>query len=249
MGVAGGSAVVQRGIEKTSGSGFHLEGAGLFQKFWASFKGSSYTSIDMVCFYIAVNTESGACTAPPERRGALQAASLVVQVVIWVTAGVGLVLVDSGFVEMQLIINKLTGNRSPLGGPAYSSFSNGTSYLRAVASTIFFVGNLSYLVASLILAILTLHAKLSGHHEATKRRPKGWRCFQRDHPAPLYSGWDVRGRVQHSSTTALALRSPLPTLPCPGRTQPTLHGGDGLVWPWSLLRLLPLGQKDSKPWS
>ena len=36
--------------------------------------------IDMVCFYIAVNTESGACTAPPERRGVLQAASLVVQV-------------------------------------------------------------------------------------------------------------------------------------------------------------------------
>ena len=36
----------------------------------------------MVCFYIAVNTESGACTAPPERRGALQAASLVVQVKI-----------------------------------------------------------------------------------------------------------------------------------------------------------------------
>jgi len=48
---------------------------------WTSFKESSYKKIqikDMVCFYIAVNTESGACTAPPERRGALQAASLVV---------------------------------------------------------------------------------------------------------------------------------------------------------------------------
>ena len=43
-------------------------------------------SIDMVCFYIAVNTESGACTAPPERRGALQAASLVVQVNIEICA-------------------------------------------------------------------------------------------------------------------------------------------------------------------
>ena len=35
---------------------------------------------------------------------------LLTQVVIWVTAVVGLVLVgDSGFVEMQLIVNKLTG--------------------------------------------------------------------------------------------------------------------------------------------
>merc|ERR1712055_1179415 len=144
---------------------------------WSGLLWTSSKSIDMVCFYIAVNTESGACTAPPERRGALQAASLVVQVVIWVTAVVGLVLVgDSGFIEMQLIVNKLTNNRSPLGGPAYSSFSNGTSYLRAVASTIFFVGNLSYLVASLILAILTLHSKLSGRHEATKRRPKVETC-------------------------------------------------------------------------
>jgi len=149
----------------------------------------------MVCFYIAVNTESGACTAPPERRGALQAASLVVQVVIWVTAVVGLVLVgDSGFVEMQLIVNKLTGNRSPLGGPDYSSFSNGTSYLRAVASTIFFVGNLSYLVASLILAILTLHAKLSGLHEATKRRPKVETCCSICSP---YNGLTILHHLEH----------------------------------------------------
>ena len=35
---------------------------------------------------------------------------------------------------------------------------------------------------------------------------------------------------------------------CPGRAQPALHGGDGFVWPWSLLRLFPLGEKDSKPW-
>jgi len=149
----------------------------------------------MVCFYIAVNTESGTCTAPPERRGALQAASLVVQVVIWVTAVVGLVLVgDSGFVEMQLIVNKLTGNRSPLGGPAYSSFSNGTSYLRAVASTIFFVGNLSYLVASLILAILTLHAKLSGRQEATKRRPKVETCCSICSP---YNGLTILHHLEH----------------------------------------------------
>jgi len=149
----------------------------------------------MVCFYIAVNTESGTCTAPPERRGALQAASLVVQVVIWVTAVVGLVLVgDSGFVEMQLIVNKLTGNRSPLGGPAYSSFSNGTSYLRAVASTIFFVGNLSYLVASLILAILVLHAKLSGRQEATKRRPKVETCCSICSP---YNGLTILQHLEH----------------------------------------------------
>ena len=71
---------MQRGIEK------HLGGPWLWSAgagFWACFKGSSEKSIHiivMVCFYIAVNTESGACTAPPERRGALQAASLVVQV-------------------------------------------------------------------------------------------------------------------------------------------------------------------------
>ena len=74
------AAVVHRGIEK------HLGGPWLWSAgagFWACFKGSSEKSIHiivMVCFYIAVNTESGACTAPPERRGALQAASLVVQV-------------------------------------------------------------------------------------------------------------------------------------------------------------------------
>ena len=43
---------------------------------------------------------------------------------------------------------------------------------RAAASIIFFVGNLSYLISSFLLAILTLHAKLTGRHEATKRRPK-----------------------------------------------------------------------------
>ena len=71
------AAVVQKGIEK------HLGGPWLWSSsagFWTSFLGFSYKSTDMVCFYIAVNTESGACTAPPERRGALQAASLVVQV-------------------------------------------------------------------------------------------------------------------------------------------------------------------------
>jgi len=116
-------------------------------------------------------------------------------VVIWVTAVVGLVLVgDSGFVEMQLIVNKLTGNRSPLGGPAYSSFSNGTSYLRAVASTIFFVGNLSYLVASLILAILTLHAKLSGRQEVTKRRPKVETCCSICSP---YNGLTILHHLEH----------------------------------------------------
>jgi len=163
----------------------------------------------MVCFYIAVNTESGACTAPPERRGALQAVSLVVQVVIWVTVVVGLVLVgDSGFVELQLIMNGLTGNRSPLGGPAYSSFSQGTSYLRyllfsassfqntfrAVASMIFFMGNLSYLVASLILAILTLHAKLSGRQEATKKRPKVETCCSICSP---YNGLTILHHLEH----------------------------------------------------
>ena len=35
---------------------------------------------------------------------------ILIQVVIWVTAVVGLVLVgDSGFVELQLILNGLTG--------------------------------------------------------------------------------------------------------------------------------------------
>jgi len=115
----GGTALLQsrRDLQSCSeGSKKHLVGPRLWSAsagFWTSFKGSSSKRtpiIDMVCFYIAVNTESGVCTAPPERRGALQAASFVVQVVIWVTAIVGLVLVgDSGFVEMQLIINKLTG--------------------------------------------------------------------------------------------------------------------------------------------
>ena len=34
----------------------------------------------MVCFYIAVNSESAACTAPPEKRGVLQLVSLLIQV-------------------------------------------------------------------------------------------------------------------------------------------------------------------------
>ena len=94
----------------------------------------------MVCFYIAVNSESAACTAPPEKRGVLQLVSLLiqvgnidpggkycdpgwkyceqaplVQVVIWVTAIVGLVLVsDSGFVELQLILNGLTGKNGKI---------------------------------------------------------------------------------------------------------------------------------------
>jgi len=151
--------------------------------------------LKMVCFYIAVNTESGSCTASPERRGPLQVASLVVQVVIWVTTIVGLVLVgDSGFVELQLILNSLTGNRSPLGGPEYSSFSKGTSYLRAAASIIFFVGNLSYLISSFLLAILTLHAKLTGRHEATKRRPKVETCCSICSP---YNGLTILHHIEH----------------------------------------------------
>jgi len=165
----------------------------------------------MVCFYIAVNTESGACTASPERRGALQAVSLVVQVVIWVTVVVGLVLVgDSGFVELQLIMNGLTGNRSPLGGPAYSSFSQGTSYLRAVASMIFFMGNLSYLVASLILAILTLHAKLSGRQEATKKRPKVETCCSICSP---YNGLTILHHLEHRGGVASNLITLLLCIP------------------------------------
>ena len=35
---------------------------------------------------------------------------------------------------------------------------------------------------------------------------------------------------------------------CPGRAQLALHGGDGLVWSWCLLRLLSLGETDPKPW-
>ena len=46
-----------------------------------------------------------------------------------------------------------------------------------MASIIFFVGNLSYLVASLVLAILTIHTKLTGRQEATKRRPKVEICY------------------------------------------------------------------------
>ena len=35
---------------------------------------------------------------------------------------------------------------------------------------------------------------------------------------------------------------------CPGRTQPALHGGDGLVRARRLLLLLPLGEESSQPW-
>ena len=126
------------------------------------------------------------------------------------TTIVGLVLVgNSGFVELQLILNNLTGEDSK--GFSFFDFSNlcllqgigaplvdrsiqasakelpisGIPSLlfiletkeeektsRAAASIIFFVGNLSYLISSFLLAILTLHAKLTGRHEATKRRPK-----------------------------------------------------------------------------
>ena len=117
------------------------------------------------------------------------------------------------------------------------------------------------------------------------RHPQGWSDLQPDHPVPMYPGRDVWSRVQHSSTTTLALRPPFPPLSCtgartsqrsmirsggahspsplpmrveepdvsyplscPGRAQPALHGWDGFVWPWSLLCLLPLGEKDTKPW-
>ena len=78
------------------------------------------------------------------------------------TATVGLVLVgESVFVELQLIHN---------------GFGNETSVLRVVASMIFFLGNISYLVSSFLLVFLAIHAKLTGKLEATKRRPKIETC-------------------------------------------------------------------------
>ena len=72
-----------------------------------------------------------------------------------------------------------------------SSFQN---TFRAVASMIFFMGNLSYLVASLILAILTLHAKLSGRQEATKKRPKVETCCSICSP---YNGLTILHHLEH----------------------------------------------------
>ena len=65
---------------------------------------------------------------------------------------------------------------------------------RAVAGMIFFMGNLSYLVASLILAILTLHAKLSGRQEATKKRPKVETCCSICSP---YNGLTILHHLEH----------------------------------------------------
>ena len=142
------------------------------------------------------------------------------------TAVVGLVLVgNSGFVELQLILNGLTGEnrnlcsfcrfketeahsvapliQASVKGPltlgisrflVCYSFKIQQIIFRAVASVIFFVGNISYLVASLILAALTLHAKLSGRTEATKRRPKVDTCCSICSP---YSGLTILHHLEH----------------------------------------------------
>jgi len=136
--------------------------------------------LKMVCFFIAVNTESGRCKASPERRGPLQVVSLVLQVIIWATATVGVVLVgESVFVEFQLIHN---------------GFDDETSALRVVASMIFYLGNIFYLVSSFLLAVLTIHAKLIGKLEATKRRPKIETCSSICSP---YNGLAILHHIQH----------------------------------------------------
>ena len=118
---------------------------------------------------------------------------------IWATATVGLVLVgESVFVELQLIHN---------------GFDNETSALRVVASMIFFLGNISYLVSSFLLAVLTIHAKLTGKLEATKRRPKIETCSSICSP---YNGLTILHNIQHrvgliTNLTTLLLCFPILT--------------------------------------
>ena len=118
---------------------------------------------------------------------------------IWATATVGLVLVgESVFVELQLIHN---------------GFDNETSVLRVVASMIFFLGNISYMVFSFLLAFLTIHAKLTGRLEATKRRPKIEACSSICSP---YNGLTILHHIQHrvgliTNLTTLILCFPILT--------------------------------------
>ena len=65
--------------------------------------------LKMVCFFIAVNTESGRCKASPERRGPLQVVSLLLQVMMWVLS----ILVVAGVVVLLLLLSS-PGNEQDL---------------------------------------------------------------------------------------------------------------------------------------
>jgi len=138
----------------------------------------------MVCFWIGLNTESTACSFSPSRRLLLELVSFIIQVVVWIITLTGLILIgDSGFQELSVGLNYLTGNRSPLGGDKFTSSSiqpSEVSVNRALAASVFLVGNLSYLLATLVLACLSLYYRRAFISLANRPQPQATGYMKRE---------------------------------------------------------------------